>query len=250
MKREVKSVRKEKHLLGDAFVLLFCRWLRKVLVKICGAFHYPGFYSLRFVPFFLLCLFIVPAQAADDLAAQIAARIEQHPVLRASFEQEKQMAALKRPLLTAGKLTLSRQHGVLWQIERPYRMSYVLAETRIVEIDASGQRRERGGKEVPGLAQVGRVFRAMLGGKLDVLRETFEVTVSGDLQKWQVKLKPLQAAVAQYLLAMELSGSEFVEGVTLIEAGGDTTQIRFRNSSGAQALKDDERQVFGANAGS
>ena len=166
MKREVKSVRKEKHLLGDAFVLLFCRWLRKVLVKICGAFHYPGFYSLRFVPFFLLCLFIVPAQAADDLAAQIAARIEQHPVLRASFEQEKQMAALKRPLLTAGKLTLSRQHGVLWQIERPYRMSYVLAETRIVEIDAAGQRRERGGKEVPGLAQVGRVFRAMLGGKL------------------------------------------------------------------------------------
>ena len=63
-------------------------------------------------------------------------------------------------------------------------------------------------------------------------------------------IKPLQAAVAQYLLAMELSGSEFVEGVTLIEAGGDTTQIRFRNSSGAQTLKDDERQVFGANAGS
>ena len=94
MKREAKSVRKEKHLLGDVFVLLFCRWFQKVLVKIRGAFHCPGFYSLRLVPFFLLCLFIVPAQAADDLAAQIAARIEQHPVLRACFEQERQMAAL------------------------------------------------------------------------------------------------------------------------------------------------------------
>lgn len=195
----------------------------------------------------LLAAVFAPASQADTLA-RIGAQIEQHAVLRAEFTQSKQMAALKRPLVTSGRLVFSRRHGVLWQIEQPYRMSYVLGEERIVEISgaaADGARHERGLRDVPGLAQVGRVFRALLGANTAALRETFEVAVQGDPAKWEIELKPRQAQLAQFLSGLRLSGGRFVETIRIDETGGDSTQIRFRNTQGADAPTEDELKLFG-----
>jgi len=192
----------------------------------------------------LLCVAVSTSVLASETLARIGAQIEQYPVLRAEFVQTKQMAAMKRPLVTTGRLTYSRQHGVLWQIEQPYRMSYVLGEERIVEISSDGVRRERGLREVPGLAQVGRVFRAMLGANTAALQEYFDVSVQGDVGKWEISFKPRQAQLAQFLTGMQLSGGRFVESITISESGGDSTQIRFRNTQGSALPSEAEEQLF------
>lgn len=188
------------------------------------------------------------ARSADALN-ELSARIDQYPVVRAEFVQTKQMAAMKRPLVTSGRLTFSRKQGVLWQIEQPYRMSYVLGEARIVEIGSDGARRVRETRDVPGLAQVGRVFHAMLGANPAALREYFDVAVQGqsDVARWTVELKPRQAQLAQFLTGLQLSGGRFVEEIRIGETGGDSTQIRFRNSQGANALTEAEAQLFAGN---
>jgi hypothetical protein len=183
-----------------------------------------------------------------DALARIGAQIEQHAVVRAEFTQSKQMASLKRPLVTTGRLVFSRQHGVLWQIEQPYRMSYVLGTERIIEITADGSRRERALRDVPGLAQVGRVFRAMLGADTTALREIFEVSVQGNSAKWDIELKPRQTQLAQFLSGLQLSGGHFVESIRIAEAGGDVTQIRMRNTQGASAPTEAELKLFGIEA--
>ena len=192
----------------------------------------------------------VSALAAEpDALARIAAQVEQSPVVRAEFVQSRQIAAMKRPLVTSGRLLFSQQHGVLWLIEQPYRIGYVLAEDRVVEIASDGSRRERGPRDVPGLAQVGRVFRAMLGANTSALQEHFEVTATVDAQKWELVLKPRQAQLAQFLSGMQLSGSRFVETILVSEAGGDSTHIRLRNTQGASAPTDAELQLFGTGTG-
>lgn len=189
---------------------------------------------------------LTPLHAADtDTLAQIGAQLEQHAVIRAEFTQRKQMAAMKRPLVTSGRLVFSRQHGVLWQIEQPLRISYVLGEERIVEIGADGVRRERGIRDVPGLAQVGRIFRAMLGANSAALREQFDATVHGDSTQWEITLTPRNAQLAQFLTRLQLSGGRFVNDISIAEAGGDTTQITFRHTPGANALSNAELQHFG-----
>jgi hypothetical protein len=193
----------------------------------------------------MVCLGKPSIASEPDMLARIASQIEQYPVVRAEFVQTKQMAALKRPLITTGHLTFSRQHGVLWQIEQPYRMSYILGEERIVEIGSDGVRRERGLREVPGLAQVGRVFRALLGANTAALQEYFDVAVQGDAGKWEIALKPHQAQLAQFLTGMQLSGARFVEAIRIDEIGGDSTQIRLRNTQGASTPSDAESQLFG-----
>ena len=183
-------------------------------------------------------------ESAASTLQQISAQIEQHAVVRATFVQSKQMAALKRPLVTRGRLTFSRSQGVLWQIEQPYRMSYVLGEARIVEIGSDGVRRIRETRDVPGLAQVGRVFRAVLGANSDALSEYFDVTVQGDPGKWTIILKPRQPQLAQYLGGLQLSGGRLVEEIRISETGGDSTQIRFSDSQGAAALDAAELSLF------
>lgn len=195
----------------------------------------------------LACLACVASANAAELLNEIAAQVQQYPVIRAEFEQTRQMAALKRPLVTAGRLTFSREHGVLWRIEKPYRMVYVLGEARIVEIGENGTRRVREARDVPGLAQVGRVFRAMLGANSAALREYFDVTAQGVPSKWTIELKPRQAQMAQFLTAMHLSGGGFVDAIRISEASGDSTQIRFFNSQGAAVPNEAELSLFGAN---
>lgn len=204
---------------------------------------------MRWLMFLLLPMSLQTLSAEPDTLARIGARMEQPPVVRAEFVQSKQMSALKRPLVTSGRLVFSRRHGVLWQIEQPYRMSYVLGEERIIEIAADGTRRERGLRDVPGLAQVGRVFRAMLGANTGVLRELFEVSVQGDPDKWDIELKPRQVQLTQFLSGLQLSGGHFVENIRLSEPGGDTTQIRFRNMYVASVPNEAELQLFGGESG-
>lgn len=190
----------------------------------------------------LLAIFASGARAEllDELAAQAAA----HPLVRAEFTQTKRMAAMKRPLLTRGRLTFLRGQGVLWQIEQPYRMSYVLGENRIVEIGEDGARRVREARDMPGLAQVGRIFQAMLGANTEALREHFDLRAEGDARRWTLELKPRQAQLAQFLDGLRISGARFVEEIQIDEAGGDSTQILLHASQAAETPTEDEARLF------
>lgn len=192
---------------------------------------------------------LVPAIALGavevDMLDQVGKKIEQYPVIRAEFTQTKQMQELKRPLIITGQLTYSRSHGLLWQIFQPFHVSYVLGEEKVVEIDANGLRKERGARDLPGLAQIGKVFRAMLSADASALHTYFDVAAQGDTDKWQLILKPRQQQISKSLLSIELSGSQFVEAIVMNEARGDTTTITYRKTHGATVLSDAESQLFG-----
>lgn len=178
----------------------------------------------------LLTTLIIPihALAADDaLLAQIAAQTARHQIVEARFIQNKQMAALKRPLVTEGRLVYSKAHGVLWQIEKPYRIAYLLGEQQIVEIAADGSRKQRGVKDIPGLSQVGRIFRAMLGADTDTLQAQFDIQADGNPADWNIHLQPKQAQVRQFLAALHLTGGQFVQTIHIDEASGDQTLLKF-----------------------
>lgn len=196
------------------------------------------------------CLLLASTQVyaqADDLLARIASQLEKHAVVRAEYTQSKQISGLKRPLQTSGNLVFARQYGVLWQIEQPYKVSYILSEEKVVEIAADGSRKERLARDLPGLAQVGRVFRAMLGANTTALREYFDIQTKGDAGNWSLTLTPKQAQMAQFIEQMDINGGAFVGAIRIQEKGGDITQIKFRNSSGGTTLSDSEQQLFAGN---
>lgn len=197
----------------------------------------------------LLCMLVatnVTVAASTDPLLDIGALAEQHEVIRAEFKQTKQMAALRRPLVTTGELVYSRPHGVYWKIERPFAIAYILGEQSIIEIDGNGPRKVRGMREVPGLSQVGAVFRSLLGADTTALRNHFDVRMEGDKSRWKVLLTPRQSQMKQFLAGLELSGGRFVETLRIDEANGDKTDIVFQNTRSEPPLQDFELARFGA----
>lgn len=185
------------------------------------------------------------AAPADDVANRLGAHLEQAPVIRAEFEQKKDMAAFKKPLVTRGRLVFARQHGVLWQIEQPLKLTYVLQEGRMVEIGEDGTTQSRTTQDAPAVAQVGRIFRALLGGQTKTLAEFFDSSGNGDPDKaWTITLNPRNPQVSQFIKRITLAGGKHVDSIRIEEANGDTASIRFRQTVEANELSAEERKLF------
>ncbi|MBP9713925.1 MAG: outer membrane lipoprotein carrier protein LolA [Sterolibacterium sp.] len=181
----------------------------------------------------------------DELAARMAQRFEQTPVIRAEFMQEKAMAAFKKPLMTRGRLVFARGQGVIWKIEAPLRLTYVLGEDRITEMGEDGVAQVRTAQDVPGLAQVGRVFRALLGAQTEALRELFTIAPEGSVDAWRLQLTPKPGPLAQAIKKIQLAGGRHVERIRIEEGNGDATTIAFSHTSEDRMLTSAEREAFG-----
>ena len=187
-----------------------------------------------------------PAPNPGDLPMRLNRSLEQHPVLRAEFIQEKRMAAFKKPLVTRGRLVFVRGEGVLWRIEAPLKLTYILADNRIAEIGEDGSMRTRTAQEVPGLAQVGQVFRALLGARTNALADYFTIASEGSPDAWQLVMTPKPGPLGQFMRQIQLAGGRHVERIRIEEANGDATAIVFRNIAEQDSPSPEERALFGA----
>lgn len=195
----------------------------------------------------VLILFCSASQAATDppqLLDRLVGILSEPAVVRAEFIQEKRMAVLTRPLISRGRITVSRRDGVIWQLEAPIRMSVAFGETKIIEVDAEGRRRVRGIGENRAQAEVGRIFKELLAADMASLRRYFQVDAEGDLESWRIRLTPRSPEVARFIKTMQLTGGRHIEVIRIEEAGGDATSIRLRNIESTTTLNQAEQALF------
>ncbi len=176
-------------------------------------------------------LFLSVAARADDLAERIVERLASYPVVRADFVQERMVASLTRPVTSSGRMVLSRDQGLLWQIEQPVKEMLVFSATGTTE-----------GGIVQ--AETGRLIRAIIGADLRELRQTFDIEARGDLDRWLLRLRPKGREVAQYLRGIDLAGGKHLEVIGIAEANGDSLTMRMRNFVVATDLDAAERRRF------
>jgi len=176
-----------------------------------------------------------PAHAAD-LLDEIAAGLDPAPVIVAQFTQTRRIAALRKPVVSQGRVVFARGRGVIWQIERPYRYAYVLSPRQITEVKASGERVARESGEVPGMAQASRVFEALLRADLDFLRQQFRVEAKGSADAWTAELAPRDAGVAGAVGRLAMKGARHVSEIEFVESNGDATRISLRHEFSGERL--------------
>ncbi|KLU21172.1 hypothetical protein EOS_37440 [Caballeronia mineralivorans PML1(12)] len=191
----------------------------------------------------------VLAASANDtgLVSQIAAHLAQAKGVRAQFTQTQTLSAMKQPLVSTGSLIFFRERGAIWQIDTPYKATYVITDIGVSEVNASGQRTStNSGNGVRGVAQVSRMMRAMLGGDLSALYAQFDVHADGTPAQWRMQLTPNQPQLAQSIKGLEMSGGGYLQALRITLANGDITRIDFANSAAVSELAPTERTLFGA----
>ena len=189
-----------------------------------------------------------PAPASDtSLVSQIAGHLAQAKGVRAQFTQTQTLSAMKQPLVSTGSLVFFRERGVIWQIDTPYKATYVITDTGVSEVNANGQRlTTNSGSGVRGVVQVSRMMRAMLGGDLSALYAQFDVHADGTPAQWRMQLTPNQPQLAQSIKGLEMSGGDYLQALRITLANGDVTRIDFANSAAVSELPPADRTLFGA----
>ena len=189
-----------------------------------------------------------PAPASDtSLVSQIAGHLAEAKGVRAQFTQTQTLSAMKQPLVSTGSLVFFRERGVIWQIDTPYKATYVITDTGVSEVNANGQRlTTNSGSGVRGVVQVSRMMRAMLGGDLSALYAQFDVHADGTPAQWRMQLTPNQPQLAQSIKGLEMSGGDYLQALRITLANGDVTRIDFANSAAVSELPPADRTLFGA----
>ncbi|APC66099.1 MULTISPECIES: LolA family protein [Ralstonia solanacearum species complex] len=188
---------------------------------------------------------------ADDtrdstVVSQVAAQLGRARGVRARFTQTQTLLSMQRPLVSTGTLLFSRERGVIWQIEQPLRLTYVVTEAGVRTLDAAGKPVPGSQRNAAGIAQVSRMMRAMLGGDLSAMYSQFDVAAQGTPAHWRLRLTPTQPQLAQALRGLDLHGDTYVRGITIRAVSGDETRLEFTDSASVDTLSPAELALLGA----
>jgi hypothetical protein len=194
--------------------------------------------------FLSLLALALPAHG-DELLGGILKRLAEPPVIRAQFVQERHIADMTRPTVSRGRITVSRQDGVLWQIESPVKLALAFTQGGVIETGPDGARRLRSQGRSPD-TQVGRVMRGILGADPETLQTSFDAAASGSLDAWTIRLAPRPREMARALRAIRLGGGRHLETIEIEETSGNYTTIRMRQFSVAGQLAPEELEFFKA----
>ncbi len=194
----------------------------------------------------ILFIFSQWVQAAE-LIDTISQKLAETSRLQSSFTQTRQLAALKKPLVIQGHMIFAREQGVLWKIEKPYRMTYVMTAKGVREIQADGSYKDRAAANIPGIGSVEGLFRGILTAERDILAQHFNAKTTGDINAWTLSLLPKNATLQKALKEVTLEGGDQVKAVRIQEINGDDTKIKFSELEPLKELSKEDAALLALN---
>jgi len=182
-------------------------------------------------------------KAGASLPERLTAHLKNTPMLHVEFTQTRTLAALSRPLKTTGRMVLSKDHGVIWQVRKPLNLTYVVGPKGMMEVGPDGKANRRSAQDVPMVAQMGRIIQALLQGRWSALDDYFTLRGEGTAEHWKIVLAP-KPQVSAFLKGVRVSGGRFIELIHVDEATGDGMDLRFERPRTDEPLSEAELRLF------
>jgi hypothetical protein len=159
---------------------------------------------------------------ADDTNAgldQLMALLAQRRHAEASFTEEKYLSVLKQPIQSSGRLIYDAPDHLEERTLTPRAQSVVL-DHGLLSMKIANRSRTLRLADYPQLAPLIDSIRATLAGDRVQLEKSFQLSFSGDLQHWQMHLRPRDAQAA--LTQIDLAGEhDRVSEVRMQQRDGD-----------------------------
>lgn len=190
------------------------------------------------------------ASQGDAALAQIQKMVARPAIMCGTFEQQKTLVGLKKPVRSTGRFCAVADKGVLWNTLTPFASTLRLSREEIVQRQGDRVTSRMSSRDEPTVGVISDLLFSVLAGDFARLTSGFKIDASAQSSSWSARLVPKESGMRRVITAIELGGSEYVQKVTMIEASGDRTVITFAGmETGATALKPDEATLFAAPAG-
>jgi hypothetical protein len=193
-----------------------------------------------------LCL--LAAAAAAEAAAPIEiiqGMLAKPRVLCGRFDQTKQLAGMRKPLLSNGRFCVVAGKGVLWRTLQPFPDTLRLTSDEIVHYQGDRVANRLDAKTEPTVRMINSVLFSLLSGDLTQLDTLFDSSGTAQANGWHVALQARRPELAKAIGAITLNGNAYVKDITIDEASGDRTSIVFSGmKSGDAAMLPEEATLF------
>lgn len=206
--------------------------------------------------FLLLCVMCTSAMAEDLIASKklqplsqadivrYAAFVSPQGITKARFSQRKLLPSFTKPLDSSGEFILTEDSRLLWKTTKPFDM--------VTRFSAQGMTHWVGREKQPRNPNIDRNVRrlfthisALLSGDFLPMQKAFEVFGKEENGYWMVGFRPKSTHVKRYLKSLLLEGEEQIAAITIEEAGGQKTTMRFSQYQlNLKALSDEDRRYF------
>ncbi|MDR0440645.1 MAG: outer membrane lipoprotein carrier protein LolA [Candidatus Accumulibacter sp.] len=193
--------------------------------------------------FAALCL-AAPLWAAADPLAGARALLAPEPVTRGEFVQTRELAGIRKPLVSNGRFAVARGLGVLWEDLAPFARTMRLTQGEILQT-ADGQTLMRlSADREPVVGVITGILFGVLAGDLDALARSFDASGEAGDERWRLEFTPRDAHLGRLIRTLVLHGARDIEQVEIISAAGDATRIEFQAISHASEIPADMRKSF------
>jgi len=196
---------------------------------------------------FLLLLLISPFVNAITLD-ELQQRFTAQPVVRAHFEQVRNIKDMAQPLRSRGEMIIARDAGLLWDQQTPFPMQLMLNDTRMVQAVNGQSPQVITAKNNPQMFQFNHLLRALFQADRAVLEQNFRIDFSDEGEgRWSLRLIPVTTPLDKIFTTIDLSGERYLSSIHLGDKQGDSTDIHFSQHQLVPAtLTNDERKRFAA----
>lgn len=170
----------------------------------------------------LLLPFVVEAETFTlPQLMQRLAQVEQHSI---SYREQQYLSILDMPLESSGTLSFRAPDVLEKRVDNgggSYRV-----QGRQLEVEHDGEPRTLSLQSYPVLAAFVAAFRATLNGDQQTLERYYRVELQGELDDWQLSLRPTQSEMSRVLRAIHFYGnSERIRVIETLEQGGDHSRM-------------------------
>lgn len=168
------------------------------------------------------------ADTPPDLATQVLQRLAQVGSRRASFHEEKRLAALTTVLRSSGVLTYVQPGYLEKQTLEPKPERLIIDGNRLTIVEGSAAPRQLDIDSHPALRALVDIIRAPMVGDIATLRDSYRIQATGDAGGWRLTLLPSRPEIARYVASVTLDGANNVlRVIRVVQPNGDvdTTTI-------------------------
>ena len=148
------------------------------------------------------------------------------PLATTPFIERRISALSNRPLESGGTLSFEPSGNIEKLTNAPIRESVILSAESITIRVADGVAKTIRLDAQPALAAYAHGLRAILAGDEKALRRYFEFKAAGTLNRWEIRLMPMDAGMRRAISQILVSGENGrVRLIETTEARGDVSEL-------------------------
>lgn len=184
---------------------------------------------------FLWCFFAAmldaspAAQSNAEKLEKISAQLQLKPFLQGDFVQERKLKGFDRTLVSHGQYYFWRQHGLYWEIQKPFYRASTFGNKATISWSAPGTISSSSPPKMI-QKQISKVLIAVLGTDFETLQKYFVAEAhieEGDKFSWRMQLQPKDLVTGKVLKQLDLVGDSSLREISVTSANGGVTKISF-----------------------